>query len=837
MAGAAPTPAAKPAAAPAADVAVRSADGTLGTVPQAQLQQMIDAGGQVVDRSELAAATRSQELEAKYGSQGAGLGGALVNQSLAHAAGFARGASLGLSDPGALAIAEAFGGQGAREGLRERLQGYKEAQGYQSTEGELAGVAASMLLGNEGASAGKVGQVLGAPARAVARAGEGAESIAAALGAGKLGGVARAGVMGAARGGVENLAYGVGSDISEAALGNHDVTAEKLLASAPGHFGIGALLGGGLGVGGALGPRAKGAIAEALGGHSGLAESLERRSEDLAWSAARPTQKMTEAMKRYGPDAGRIIRDEAPGLVGKASFGELAHEDLAKAAEAGKAKYGAKLDEAIDKIDSLASKAGEQPSVGHVLENIRTRVLEPLSREAGQGQAIAKVKSFLQDIEEITGSKGAFEAARQAALDAGQPEITAHLMAESAAANTPMTLRQMRDFRVNADKLWAGAKINPEYGPMKAVRDALEDDLVSRAEVLSHGTGASLGAEYEAAKKGYQAFKMLEKSAARGEAQAATNQFLSLTDKGFAGAGAIAGSVLGGPVGAAVGGALSGLASRAFRGRFDFWAAEGMQRAARVLRMAEESRRIDTAIVDGVRGFLESKPGRASAPYRAAAALGHGPAERQENFRAVAKELSAAKSDPEAYARRMASKLGDLPAQTPGVAQALTTALARIVGQVASRMPQDGGRSPELSSKVTESVIDDAGIAKFARYLRASAEPLSILQSLKDGTITNDEVAAVRENYPNIFRQIQETVMREIQGDGKIAGRKTTYEQRILLGEKLGIPSDPTLEPRLVGAAQAAYATPEGNQEQKTPSAMVGKPPAQAEQMKTADEE
>lgn len=225
------SPPAAPAAAPAKTVAIRAPDGSIGTVPHDQLAQALDAGAVVVSPEEF----HKAKIQARYGDA--------AGQYVASTAGLARGLTLGLSDQAAVAL----GG----EEVRQDLAGLQQANPYASVGGEVIGAALPVLAGGaaaapeEGLSIGRAVRGLGALPRGVAAMGGAAERGALALAGEGLGGRV---VAGAARGAVEGAAYGAGGAVSEAALGDHELTAESLLAGAKGGALAGGLLGGGGGL-------------------------------------------------------------------------------------------------------------------------------------------------------------------------------------------------------------------------------------------------------------------------------------------------------------------------------------------------------------------------------------------------------------------------------------------------------------------------------------------------------------------------------------------------------------------------------------------------------------
>ncbi len=156
-------------------------------------------------------------------------------------AGVARGATFGLSDA-------------ALSSDKENLERLKEEHPIASGAGELAGAVLSPVN--------KVGALV---------EGERAASVAGRLGQKAVGGAA-----------VGSL-FGAGSAVSDAALGDSDMTADKVLA----HVGLGALLGGaGGGVGGAIEEGIAGLLPKLGKSLSGAQDSLDEFADDRWLKAA-----------------------------------------------------------------------------------------------------------------------------------------------------------------------------------------------------------------------------------------------------------------------------------------------------------------------------------------------------------------------------------------------------------------------------------------------------------------------------------------------------------------------------------------------------------------------
>jgi len=283
-----PAPDAPPAAAaPDGPIHVVSPFGVVGTVPASALA-LAQREGYTLATPEQVAARREQE---QYGGGAHALG--------AVGAGAARALTFGLSD---VALAEA--------GAQETLAAYRRVQPEATMLGEIGGTVAGLGGAAVAKGAGLAGQALrgaAAPTRAVLAAGEAVEAGAVAAGLGRVGGLT-------ARAAAEGAAYGAAGAVTDAALGDHELTGERLF-SAMGH---GALLGGGaaLGLAGVAG-----AAARAGRGAKGLVARVLRRPQ--------PAEIEAVAARQFG--------EAAPGL------GEAVAQDAAAqaaAAEAVKAPAG-----------------------------------------------------------------------------------------------------------------------------------------------------------------------------------------------------------------------------------------------------------------------------------------------------------------------------------------------------------------------------------------------------------------------------------------------------------------------------------------------------------------
>ncbi len=242
------------------------------------------------------------DLEEKYGD--------LTGQAKAFGLGAARSASFGLSD-------EFLTGSGLVK--PEDLKGYREQNPISSGAGEIAGIAGAILVPETG--------LLGAaaaPVKTISRLGTAVTEAAGNILPRAAGPVSRilsqAGAMGAGSA-VEGAAYGLGQSVTEHALGDPDLNAEKVFAN----LGMGAVTGGALG-------SLFGAVKGGIRGKS-VAQALESEKAmpgavaDSPKLGVKPTsiQDMADQVAAAKASGKAIDLPQKKALVDAASRIEMAH--------------------------------------------------------------------------------------------------------------------------------------------------------------------------------------------------------------------------------------------------------------------------------------------------------------------------------------------------------------------------------------------------------------------------------------------------------------------------------------------------------------------------------
>jgi hypothetical protein len=698
-----------------------SPEGTVGSVPLSELSQAKAEGFKEL--------SLEQSIDASRAAIAKGGVGALV----AAATGPLESATMGASD--ALLINH-FGQDAdlAREAIARSQQ---EHAGI-----HLAGAAGGMFLnpfvsGAGGLLARGVGGLVG---KGAASAGIRALQSAATIGA---------------QGAVEGAFYGAGQQLSEDILGNHDITAEKLLAGA----GKGALFGGvggaALGAGGTLvAAGAKAAAGKVLGKAEGLAgwasEQAELQAVKSTGAKLRDWQKFGETAEQATETArrlGRRLLDE--GVVtptaGKAEMGQK----LAKLTDDLAGELGGmrgKLDKAATRIDMPA-----------VVQRMKAEVLAPLEATPGMATEAGAVRGYLDDLASKLGERPSFDQVFQA--------------------------RRALDKKLKWDSLSAPGSTEQ----LRSVRGILEDEFTLAGEKAAQEMGESFAAKYKSTKSAYADLERLEEITTKEAARENANRAISLTDTISGGNAALAGMALSGNVAGAAMGLVGVAVNKGIREYGNQIAATVFDKMAGLKMLQKSVIDVDDVVSKGVQRIAD---GEKSGIFPVAR-----PARDVEQ---VIGHVKAAANDPGFTAQAIQRVLGGAHHIAPNVAAQMAMTAGKAQAYLAANAPSGKTDGPTLQPFQQTPRYNKTELDQFAARLEGVENPVSILTDLSNGTISREKVDAVRTVYPQLFRQIQQKIAIQVAASPRPLG----WEQQKALSVVLGVPTDATLTPAFVSRMQ-----------------------------------
>lgn len=838
------------------EVHVISPAGVLGTVPVSQVQQARDAGFSIPTGNDLQTALAKHAKEKKEEQYGDISGMA----SEIGAAG-ARGLTLGLSDPALLWATEHLGSKEARESIRERLEGQKEANPITSFVSELSGTLAPLIL-SAGTSApaqaagltakGAVKSAIrgaGFLPRAAAFVGEQAEHGVATLvgkeATGIFGKTAQKILPHVALGAVEGPFYGVGHEISESALGDTDLTSEKALAGIKSGAMWGMILGAGV-----SGLERVGGIAfdalKSKGLPADFSEFISNKAGEKAFKAAGASKKfssLAEHVPGGAPAIGNELLNIIPEATGK-TFGRHSLEEIANIVEAKKNEIGEKIGSTVDELTALQkiekpveiqSFEGAKPANDVVAEIAKKHdalgeeVAASADKVTDNGSKISvgpSAKDFLTAGNEYADSvRKKFGFASQAkAIDDALNEFKT-IYGES---ENPMSFKSFweaqRDFgkkiyRLPSDTL----NPTPQKEELQHLRGIMNNLFMTKVEQMSAAAGTEHINLLKGFKEQYRKLTLASDMAQEALERKTANRSISLTDTIAAGSG-YAGSMAahGGAALSGVPGALAmGAVNKFIRTRGDAVAADILHRMSNatqklgfripttesvVSKLALISGEVDGLITDAVGGATATpstgKPvvmkGKPFPSYSRASAESN---VLQENFAKAASSIKRIAPNQDALAENLSKATQHINAHAPKVSAGIASKASNGVAFLESKLPKGSIDPYSLTPSLDKFKVSDAEAAKFMRYYKAVTEPMSAMRSLKEGHISKEEVEALQAVYPKLYQQITTEILRQV-ADKK---SKIDYQKRLALGTMLGIQTDVTMSHAVLKSSADTY--------------------------------
>lgn len=730
---------------------------------------------------ELAAqqAAQEAELQREYGSGG--------QQALAGVQGFARGASLGISDLLAKAGSGLAGmAAGNDSGLGRATSpelgaGLSGVSDYDAAAAEAAKDIQGIKQANRGTAI--TGEVLGAVLPAIASGGAGtagtvarltpagqlaslATKMGTALTARAAGAGARIGALaitGAVEGATDNAIRRVTEDLT---AGDVDITAERMLGAAWDGAKLGFLVGGGAA---AAGEAAQGA-AKLLAKLPSVEDFATGRAFKAALGGAN-VKGVRQADKLGGPEAiGKTLLDE--GIVTKGA----SIEDIAERSSALREQLGKEIGEMRKQADVLSGGTG--PDGVELMRKIDDDVIAPLRDGINDDLAESLTKQF-------------------------EP------LRKKLSSGEPLTFDSLNDLRKKLDERLKWDKTNPDamLEMKRKVRGAINDWWVESAEEAAKKAGVEGFTEnLKALNRKFSHVALADDLANDAVLRKLSNRFVSPTDHLVGGASAIGAAAASG--GAAIPSMLSGAAGSL---------------ANKVLR--ERGNQFVSSMLYGLsKGAVRSEKAVESAARATVGTLIKGTTRSIPSLTLMsdlhvgqALQQARALQDPASpESQRLSQMVEDVSQESPELAEAVRAKtmqkadyLSRLAGP-----PMDDS-DPFVQRPVR---MDPVKSRKMARYVDAASNPGKALERMAHGRGSKEDLETIRALYPSMYRRYVDQVTASI-GEQK---KPPTTQQRAKLHFATGIPMSRETQPAYVAKIQALNGVKNARQEQRVEERKMG---------------
>lgn len=182
---------------------------------------------------------------------------------------------------------------------------------------------------------------------------------------------------------------------------------------------------------------------------------------------------------------------------------------------------------------------------------------------------------------------------------------------------------------------------------------------------------------------------------------------------------------------------------------------------------------------------------------------------KEEAFKRRSDEIMQAASNPDVIRQAVERNLH--PA-APDIVQHVVETQIRKVQFLASKLPKDPSGQHLLAKPWKPSSIE---LNKFAKYIRAAEDPTTVIADMVNGKLSQEAAETLRVVYPSMFADIQSQLVEQLD----TLRDSLSYKERVQLSRLFGVPVDETMTPEFIAAMQAGY-SPEGQEAQG--SAMGG---------------
>lgn len=189
------------------------------------------------------------------------------------------------------------------------------------------------------------------------------------------------------------------------------------------------------------------------------------------------------------------------------------------------------------------------------------------------------------------------------------------------------------------------------------------------------------------------------------------------------------------------------------------------------------------------------------------AALGAGAKESDEGYDAIVGNVKNLAQNPSGIIDHMAAHTEGLHDALPNVSQSMQSTMMAGLQFLNSKLPGQNAQQLPYSKEYEPSALDKQ---KFMQYYAAVNDPVSVMNNIKDGTLTNHSMEALEAVHPQLLKQMQTQVAGDLKGN---ENKQMPYSKRMALAKFLNAPLDSSMLPSVINANQMALSSPHQGQQ------------------------
>ena len=167
-----------------------------------------------------------------------------------------------------------------------------------------------------------------------------------------------------------------------------------------------------------------------------------------------------------------------------------------------------------------------------------------------------------------------------------------------------------------------------------------------------------------------------------------------------------------------------------------------------------------------------------------------------------AKNVKDYANNPQKLMDDVARSTENIHEYAPNISQGIHNSIISSVGFLNQKLPKPNNELP-LSSEWEPTYSQKT---KFNRYFEAVSNPMSALDQIKDGTLSNETMEALQATNPHLLDEMKQRVIENI--NPKTAA-SLNYSTKIALSKFLGQPLQEGMLPQVFAANQATFSMPQ----------------------------
>ena len=222
------------------------------------------------------------------------------------------------------------------------------------------------------------------------------------------------------------------------------------------------------------------------------------------------------------------------------------------------------------------------------------------------------------------------------------------------------------------------------------------------------------------------------------------------------------------------------------------------QQKASMLRYVAKGIQATTEAMDlGAKAIFKGNLSKSTKGFLRGAALEAGVEFSDKHYASHIKRIQTLVQNPTMLMDDLAKNTGSLHNAAPNLAAVVTTSIVNTLNYLNSKIPagpQHMYLAPDWEPSYYEKI-------KFQRTFNAVSHPVTILEGIKRGSLTNYEVEAVQLTSPKLFMEMQHKVMEQMTPEKT---KELEYAQKLSLAKFLGQPLDSNMLPQSIQANQMA---------------------------------